>query len=193
MKYPKKFESVGAKIPKGVLLVGPPGTGKTTFVFAIAAWLDWPVYYLNPKGFSDDSSFEDFVAEVNDESIILIEDVDVFWTNRKEKGESKVSFQSLLNVLDGLHSPNKVLIMMTTNKQEEFDEAFLRKGRLDKKVEVGYARKEHVEKMLEQFYDKENVVLEKYDVELPMVDIQDVIIKHDFETAKQILENANDI
>lgn len=177
------------RFKRGYLLYGPPGTGKTALVFAIAHYLDKPIYYLNPSGFGDDSSFEDFVAEVDPGSIVLIEDVDVFWTNRDEKGSTPISFQSLLNVLDGLHSPHDCLIFMTSNNIDDFDEAFLRKGRLDYKMYVGYPTKEQVELFLGNFYKEDNVILKDYVANKPMVDIQDLCIKNDFLTSIKLLEN----
>lgn len=166
------------RFKRGYLLYGPGGTGKTALVFAIADYLNMPVYYLNPKGFSNDKSFENFISEVRDKSIILIEDVDIFWTNRSSQGNTQVSFQSLLNVLDGLHSPHDVLIFMTTNHPEEFDKAFLRKGRLDYKMLVDHPGKKQVEDFLGNFYGVDNVILKEYSLRIPMVDIQDICIKN---------------
>lgn len=173
------YQRIGIKFKRSYLLSGPPGTGKTTLVFAIADWLDRPVYYLNPSGFSDDNTFEDFVTTIEDDSIVLIEDVDIFWTDRDDiKGTTKVSFQSILNVLDGVHSPDNILFFMTTNKPERFDEALIRKGRLDYKIHVDHPSKKMVEEFVGNFYGKK-CVIKKYKGNIPMVDIQDLCIKTD--------------
>jgi chaperone BCS1 len=188
MKMEDTYKKLGVRFKRGYLLYGPPGTGKTTLVYAVADWLKMPVYYLNPSGFSNDGSFEDFISDVEPWSIILIEEVDVFWTGRNDP-KIRVTFQSLLNVLDGLHSPDNVLIFMTTNKPEGFDEAFVRKGRLDYKMYVGHPSKKMVEGFVGNFYDQV-FVLDQYRGGIPMVDVQDVCIKNkDINKAKEILIN----
>jgi chaperone BCS1 len=180
----------GVKFKRSYLLYGRPGGGKTSLVFAVAHWLKRPIYYLNPDGFAGDSQFESFVSNVPEESVVLIEDVDIFWTNRDDSS-SKISFQSLLNVLDGLHSPNNVLIFMTTNHPENFDEAFMRKGRMDFKLKIEYPSKEMVEAYIANFYDLiEPVALDKYDGLTPMTEIQDICIKNSFEEA---LDKINEL
>lgn len=171
------YISHGIRFKRSYLLYGPPGTGKTSLVFGIAHWLKRPVYYLNPSEFSSDDAFESFVSEVSDKSIILIEDIDVFWTDRDSSGNTSVSFQSLLNVLDGLHSPNDVLIFMTTNCADRFDDALFRKGRMDYKMKIDHPDKNTVERYMSLFFNKPVLLPEEYKGILPMVDVQDACIK----------------
>lgn len=184
------YKKQGIRFKRGYLLYGPPGTGKTTLVFGVAHWLGMPIYYLNPAEFNEDSAFESFVSDIEPWSIILIEDVDIFWTNREDHGRTSISFQSLLNVLDGLHSPNNVLIFMTTNKEGKFDEAFLRKGRLDYKMFVDHPSQQMIGNFVSNFYNTENVVPVK--AQIPMVDVQDICIKSkDYKTAIDELSRSS--
>jgi ATP-dependent Zn protease len=172
------YERQGIKFKRSYLLHGKPGTGKTSMVFAIADWLNRPVYYLNPAGFPTDASFEDFIQEIEDNSIVLIEEIDVFWQEKKQN-KTTVSFQSLLNVLDGINSPNNILLFATTNEDiDTFDKAMMRKGRIDKSFRIGYPSRKMVEGYVSSFYE-DGVKLPNYKSKsLPMVDIQDACLKH---------------
>lgn len=175
------YNKRGRVFKRSYLLYGPPGTGKTSILFALADHYKRPVYYVNPSSFSEDAQFSDFFAKVKDDSIVIIEDVDIFFTDRDSVREDKdmaVSFSTLLNVLDGLHSPENVLIFMTTNREQLLDEAFIRKGRLDYKVCIDYASTASVEGFIKNYFEVPDFDLcealgRPYSEVLPMVDIQD--------------------
>lgn len=168
----------GVRYKRGYLFYGPPGTGKTSLCVALAEYLDRSVYYLSLTGM-DNSDFKEFINSVRKGSIILIEDVDIVLggdrrdSSRKE--ETRVSLQHILNTFDGVHSPHDVIIMMTTNKPDELDEALLRKGRLDYKMLVDYPSRERVEEYVRDFYElRGDVSLEGYRGGIPLVDVQDI-------------------
>lgn len=174
------YYEYGVKFKRTYALYGPPGVGKTTLVFGVADMLDRPVYYLNPSGFGSDNTFEEFIGSVPDKSIVLIEDIDVFWTDRKSDGKTNVSFQSLLNVLDGIHSPNDMIIFVTTNHFDKLDEALTRKGRLDYKMYIGYTTRKLANKFISEYYK-----VNTYDVgadfpdDVPMVDMQHICLRNE--------------
>lgn len=175
------YKEKGIKFKRGYLLYGPPGTGKTSLVFAIADMLNMPIYYLNPTEFTD-GTFEDFMASVESKSIILIEDCDIFWTNRddvNDKAKTNVSFQSLLNVMDGIHSPDECLIFLTTNHKHRFDEALMRKGRLDFHFKVDFPSREVAEAYISNFYGVKVYLPEEYKSTMPAVDIQDLCLNNE--------------
>lgn len=176
-----EYKRKGRKFKRGYLLYGPPGTGKTSLVWGIAHMLNRNVYYVNPKSFSGDNDFSKYFIQVKEGSIILIEDVDIFFTDRNNTDNKKVniSFSALLNALDGLYSPENVLIFMTTNKMESFDEAFIRKGRLDYKMLVDHPETKEVNDFMSNFFGIKDVNIEAvmgrpYGGKIPMVDVQDI-------------------
>ena len=172
------YKKKGIKLKRSYLLQGRPGTGKTSLVFGIADWLERPVYYVNPSAFPEDRAFEQFIHKVVKDSIILIEDIDIFFTVRegKKRPASKISFQCLLNVLDGANSPSQVLIFMTTNHPEKLDSALTRKGRVDYSATLDWPDKKQAELFMSDFYDTK-VELHEYEPIMPMSAIQDICLR----------------
>jgi chaperone BCS1 len=155
---PEWYQDRGIPYRRGYLLYGPPGTGKTSFVKAIAGYLDYSICLINlsERGLTDDR-LNYLLSNLPERSIALLEDVDAAFANRRQVGEdgysgANVTFSGLLNALDGAASGEDRVIFLTTNHQERLDEALLRPGRVDLKVEIGYATPEVVDGMWERFY-----------------------------------------
>ncbi|KAF8253045.1 hypothetical protein K440DRAFT_627222 [Wilcoxina mikolae CBS 423.85] len=158
---PDWYRDRGIPYRRGYLLYGPPGTGKTSFVKAIAGELDYNICLINlsERGLTDDR-LNHLLTNLPERSIALLEDVDAAFANRTQTAEdgyrgANVTFSGLLNAVDGAASGEDRIIMLTTNHQDRLDEALLRPGRVDLKVEIGYATPEVVEGMWERFYGAE--------------------------------------
>jgi chaperone BCS1 len=125
-------------------LHGPPGTGKTSLIMAIASELSRPVAIFNVDSLRDDT-FIELLSDLPEGAVIIFEDIDAMFKKRGGGGEDGgMTFSTLLNSLDGVLHPRRTLIFMTTNHLERLDPALHRPGRVDRMVEVPYARSAQV-------------------------------------------------
>lgn len=151
LKSRKKYVSKGIPYHLNFLLAGLPGTGKTSLSTALSAHFGMNLYMLGLSSKEmDDNALIDLMAIVPPRSILLLEDIDAVAPERKPKknGEHKgVTLSGLLNCLDGIVTPDGVVIIMTTNHPETMDKALLRPGRVDVRVNFKAATKEQLEGM----------------------------------------------
>jgi len=144
---------------KGYLLYGPPGTGKSSLCLSLAGCFDLDIYILNISA-ADDRSLAALLAELPSRCVLLLEDVDAVGVARPRQGETdisqakedvtrgaprsqgKLSLSDLLNALDGVSAQEGRLLMMTTNHMDHLDQALIRAGRVDKKIELPNADKD---------------------------------------------------
>lgn len=150
LKSPKKYIQVGARIPKGVLLVGPPGTGKTLLAKAVAGEAGVPFFSISGSDFVEmfvgvgasrvRDLFED--AKKNSPCIIFIDEIDAV-ARRRGTGmggghdEREQTLNQLLVEMDGFGVNEGIIVMAATNRVDILDPAILRPGRFDRKVAVG--------------------------------------------------------
>ena len=132
MKHPEVFERIGIAPPKGVLLYGPPGTGKSSLAQAIAAEIKYSICFVNCSDRINDFNFNKLLNTAPKQSIILVEDVDSIFSERKNADKNnQMTFSGFLNAIDGVRSQEGRIIVMTTNYKERLDPALLRPGRVD--------------------------------------------------------------
>ncbi|CAI9272150.1 unnamed protein product [Lactuca saligna] len=150
LKTPQKFSAVGAKIPKGVLLVGPPGTGKTLLAKAIAGEAQVPLFSLSGSEFIEvfvgvgASRVRDLFnkAKMNSPCLVFIDEIDAVGRQRGTgigggNDEREQTLNQLLTEMDGFSGDNGVIVIAATNRPEILDSALLRPGRFDRQVSVG--------------------------------------------------------
>ncbi|KAM0349739.1 hypothetical protein ACHAPU_003568 [Fusarium lateritium] len=146
LKNPEKFSDLGAKLPKGVLLVGPPGTGKTLLARAVAGEAGVPFFYMSGSEFD-----EIFVgvgakrvrelftaAKSKSPSIVFIDELDAIGGKRnpRDQAHAKQTLNQLLTELDGFDQDSKIIIIGATNLPKMLDKALTRPGRFDRHVSV---------------------------------------------------------
>jgi ATP-dependent metalloprotease len=146
LKNPAKFTKLGAKMPKGVLLVGPPGTGKTLLAKAVAGEADVPFIYASGSEFDEmfvgigsmriRQMFQS--AKEQAPAIIFIDEIDAVGSKRnaRDPQHSRMSLNQLLVELDGFSESTGIVVIAATNFPETLDKALLRPGRFDKHVHV---------------------------------------------------------
>ena len=144
---------------RGLLLSGPPGTGKSSLAKGIAEKFNLDVYYLSIADVESDKELIEMVTDIPERSILLLEDIDTFnsVTERKQE-KGSVTMSGILNVLDGIVTPHGLLTIMTTNHVERIDPAILRPGRVDMHLTIGMPDKDQVERLFELFYEQKPTV-----------------------------------
>ncbi|MGW8169023.1 MAG: ATP-dependent zinc metalloprotease FtsH [Sulfurovaceae bacterium] len=150
LKYPERYIELGAKIPKGVLLVGPPGTGKTLLAKAVAGEASVPFFSVSGSSFIEmfvgvgASRVRDLFEQAKKEapSIIFIDEIDAIGKSRNSGGpmggndEREQTLNQLLAEMDGFGTNTPVIVLAATNRPEVLDAALLRAGRFDRQVLV---------------------------------------------------------
>lgn len=154
------YARIGKAWKRGYLLYGPPGTGKSTMIAAMANYLDYDIYDVELTSVATNTELRRLFIETRGKSVIVIEDIDcsVDLTGKRKKKSpgagdpdaaghgskdengSKVTLSGLLNVIDGLWSAcgGERIIIFTTNHIETLDPALIRRGRMDKHIEMSY-------------------------------------------------------
>lgn len=149
LKDPGRFEDIGAKLPKGMLLVGPPGTGKTLLARAVAGEADVPFYSISGSDFMEmfvgvgAKRIRDMFdkAKERSPSIIFIDELDSIGRRRGAglgggHDEREQTLNQLLSELDGFEPTESVVVMAATNRPDILDKALLRPGRFDRRITV---------------------------------------------------------
>ncbi len=151
LKSPKKFNELGARIPKGVLLMGPPGTGKTLLARAVAGEAGVPFFSISGSDFVEmfvgvgASRVRDLFeqAKKNSPSIVFIDEIDAVGRHRGAglgggHDEREQTLNQLLVEMDGFGMNEGVIVIAATNRRDILDPALLRPGRFDREIVVGY-------------------------------------------------------
>lgn len=167
LKNPKKYEKLGAKIPRGVLLAGDPGTGKTLMARAVAGEANVPFFSISGSEFAEmfvgvgASRVRDLFskAKKNSPSIIFIDEIDAVAHKRDARGgagrEDEQTLNQILVEMDGFDNESGVIVIAATNRVDMLDKALLRPGRFDRHVDVTLPeRKDRLEILKVHFKNK---------------------------------------
>lgn len=162
LKNPKKFQKLGARIPKGVLLVGPPGTGKTLLAKAVAGEANVPFYYISGSDFVElfvgvgASRVRDMFKQAKQSApcLIFIDEIDAVGRQRGTglgggHDEREQTLNQLLTEMDGFGANEGIIIIAATNRPDVLDPALLRPGRFDRQVTVSLPDAKEREEILE--------------------------------------------
>jgi cell division protease FtsH len=167
LKFPKKFEGVGAKIPKGMLLVGPPGTGKTMLARAVAGEANVPFFSISGSEFVEmfvgvgASRVRDLFskAKKNSPCIIFVDEIDAVGRRRGSgmgggHDEREQTLNQILVEMDGFEQGVNVIVLAATNRSDVLDPALLRPGRFDRRVNIGLPDRQDREAILKVHSEK---------------------------------------
>ncbi len=167
LKYPKKFEEVGARIPKGVLLVGPPGTGKTMLARAAAGEANAPFFSISGSEFVEmfvgvgASRVRDLFAKAkkNAPCIIFVDEIDAVGRRRGSgmgggHDEREQTLNQILVEMDGFEQGENVIVLAATNRADVLDPALLRPGRFDRRVNISLPDRKDREAILKVHFAK---------------------------------------
>lgn len=170
LKYPKKFANVGARIPKGVLLVGPPGTGKTMLARAVAGEANVPFFSISGSEFVEmfvgvgASRVRDLFAKAkkNAPCIIFVDEIDAVGRKRGSgmgggHDEREQTLNQILVEMDGFDQGQNVIVLAATNRADVLDPALLRPGRFDRRVDIGLPDRKDREAILKVHFKKKPV------------------------------------
>ena len=166
LNNPKKYLEQGVKLPKGVLLVGPPGVGKTLIARAVAGEADVPFFYQSGASFVQiyvgmgAKKVRELFAKAKQSApaIIFIDEIDAVGKARsgKSNDERESTLNELLTQMDGFDGDSGVIVIAATNKIEVLDDALLRAGRFDRRVHVGLPNINDRKKILELYLTGKN-------------------------------------
>lgn len=167
LRFPKKYSGMGAKIPKGVMLVGPPGTGKTMLARAVAGEANVPFFSISGSEFVEmfvgvgASRVRDLFAKAkkNSPCIIFVDEIDAVGRRRGSgmgggHDEREQTLNQILVEMDGFEQGQNVIVLAATNRADVLDPALLRPGRFDRRVNIGLPDRKDREAILNVHFHK---------------------------------------
>jgi len=186
LKSAQWYKDSGIPYRRGYLLFGPPGCGKTSFCQVLAGALKLDICMLSLSNDKlDDNMLAQNFRDAPQSAILLLEDVDAVFVNRDKGSGSKsgVSFSGLLNAIDGVASQEGRIFFMTTNHLERLDEALIRPGRCDVRVELKKASKGQMERLFLRFFPDAELEAKEFALKLPtneisMAQLQGHLLEH---------------
>lgn len=182
------YEKASIFYKRGYLFWGQPGNGKTSLAIGLANHLKRDLYILDLNSITENHMLKTAFSNVGKNAVLLIEDIDGFYNLREPvKKDSKLSFSTFLNCLDGVFYKDGLITIITTNKIQMVDEALMRSGRMDFVEEIKKPTANEIKEYLSRFYGSE-ITDFQYEGNLSMSDVQAICSKYQNDINKAILE-----
>jgi len=181
-----KYKDHSFNYKRGYLFYGKPGTGKTSFIKALANYYNKRLYYFNLSEIGGIKELKKLLFDLAENVFIVFEDIDILSATEKREetknklksdNSSSISLQSLLSLLDGDDLPDGTVIFATTNYYENLDPALIRDGRFDVKKELKYADKKLALEMADFFGVKDKDRVEKLSFPISQAELQNIFFK----------------
>lgn len=194
------YTKYGIPYKRSYLFFGVPGTGKTSLIKALASKYMRSVCFLHPHHprFTDDA-FKSCMMQVPENAVVVLEDIDALFDKNRRKlssGNVPLTFTGLLNGIDGIGHSDGMILICTTNFVDRLDEALIRAGRMDMKVEFKCASHEQLSMMFRRFYEEASeelcqkfadAILVKFPESLALAELQQHFIDHRCSSAEECL------
>lgn len=178
------YEKAQIPFKRGYLFYGSPGNGKSSIAYAIAEHLKYDVYMINPATLIPEN-FNTAFNNIPSNSIVLIEDIDSFYNQRKPINNNKVNYSTFINALSGVEKKENIITVFTTNHIENLDPALIRAGRCDLRLCLENPSKEIIEEFLSSASDTK-VVLSRYSQNFSFAHVQNIYMENIDDIAKTI-------
>ena len=146
------YKKFGIPYTRKYLFTGLPGVGKTSFIFALASHTDKNIHMLNFNSNLDDMELMSAISSLDNDSILVLEDIDAIFDEFNKSEKSGISFSGLLNTLDGFGRKDRMVVFMTTNHIDKLQDALIRPGRVDVVTEFTVPKKEQIQEMFNHFF-----------------------------------------
>jgi chaperone BCS1 len=146
------YATKGIPWHRGYLLHGPPGNGKSSLAHVLASELGTNISVANPSHFSDDAQMTSCLSRVPRGHVLLLEDIDACFDGREARTGVKITFNALLNALDGVTAADGRIVVMTTNHYDRLDPALTRPGRADVHALFANASRDQAAEIFKRFF-----------------------------------------
>lgn len=165
-----QYEQLGVPYKRNYMLAGPAGTGKSSLIHYLAAYFHRDIYYLDPQDTSGSTKILNMIGSIPPSSFVLMEDFDCLFravTDSNNGTERTPGLSTLLNVLDGVASKRGVITFVTTNYPDRIDPTLVRRGRIDRRFDLGLCSTDQLRRLFLRFFPDEPQLAVEFGASVP--------------------------